>query len=170
MFLTTFRSTKSHALNSLSLHPCCISRRSSNKFNYSTINSAFLAGVNLETRALHKFISAGMTASAPYVRENEVFPMDLLGVVRYAHRTLGNSSAYRHLAPSNLFFNPFTMALLVASAWPLLCGYAGVEYLFLMPRLLQNSWKLCYQTTTHYLRPETLVPRTSSLCFSIQTS
>lgn len=32
--------------------------------------------------------------------------MDLLGVVWYAHKTLGNSSAYLPLLPSNLFFNP----------------------------------------------------------------
>ena len=83
-----------------------------------------------------------MTASAPYVRENGVSPVDLLRVVWYAQRTLGNSSAHLPLVPSNLFFNPFIMALLVALAWPLLYGYAGVEYLFMMPRLLQNSWKV----------------------------
>ena len=93
------------------------SQCSSNKSNCLTINSAFLAGENPETQALHKFISVGMTASVPYVRENKVSLVDLLGVVRYAHRTLGNSSAHLPLAPSNLFFNPFTMALLVASAW-----------------------------------------------------
>ena len=39
------------------------------------------------------FTSAGITASAPYVKENEVSPVDLRGVVRYVHKTLGNSSA-----------------------------------------------------------------------------
>ena len=72
--------------------------------------------MNLETRALHKFTSAGMTASAPYVKENGVSSMDLLEVVRYTHRTLGNSFAHLPLAPSNLLFNLFTMALLVALA------------------------------------------------------
>ena len=67
--------------------------RSFNKFNCFSINSEFLARLNPKTGALHKFISDGMTASAPYVRENEVSLVDLLGVVRYAHRTLGNSSA-----------------------------------------------------------------------------
>ena len=56
-----------------------------------------------------------MTASAPYVRENGVSPVDLLGVVQYAHKTLGSSSAHLPLVLSNLFFNPFTIALLVAS-------------------------------------------------------
>ena len=118
------------------------SRCFSNKSNCLTINSAFLAGENPETWALHKFISAGMAASAPYVTENGVSPMDLLGVVRYAHRTLGNSSTHLLLAPSNLFFNLFRMVLLVASAWLLLCRYAGVEYLFLIPMLLQNLRKV----------------------------
>ena len=137
VFPVTFQSTMSLAPNSLFLTSLC----SSNKFNYASINSEFLMGLNLETRALHKFTSIGMTASALYVRENGVSPMDLLDVVRYAHSTLGNSSAHLSFAPSNLFFNPFIMALLVASAWPLLCRYAGVEYLFVMPRLSQNSWK-----------------------------
>ena len=57
------------------------SRCSSNKFNCLTINSAFLVGVNLETRVLQKFILVGMIAFAPYVRENAVSPVDLLGVV-----------------------------------------------------------------------------------------
>ena len=48
--------------------------------------------------------------------ENRDSPVDLLKVVWYAYRTLGNSSAHLPLAPSNLLLNPFTMALLVASA------------------------------------------------------
>ena len=117
------------------------SRRSSNRFNCFSVNFEFLVRLNPETRVLHKFTSAIMTASTPYVRKNEVSPVDLLEVIRYAYRTLGNFSAYLPLAPSNLLFNPFTMALLVASAWLLLYGYAGVEYRFMMPRLLQNSQK-----------------------------
>ena len=91
-------------------------------------------GSNLETRALHKFTSAGITVYAPYVREKGVSPMDLLRVVWYAHKTLGNSSAHLPLEPSNLLFNPFTIALFVASAWPLLCEYVGVEYWFKIGR------------------------------------
>ena len=74
------------------------SRRSSNKSNCLIINSAFLAGENPKTQALHKFIPVGMTASVPYVRENGVSLVDFLGVVRYAHITLGNSLAYLPLA------------------------------------------------------------------------
>ena len=55
-----------------------------------------------------------MTAFVPYVRENGVSPVDLLGVVWYAHRILGNSSARLPLVPSNLLFNSFTITLLVA--------------------------------------------------------
>ena len=57
-----------------------------------------------------------MIAFAPYVREKWVSLRDLLEVVRYAHRTLGNSFAHLPLEPSNLLFNPFTIALFVASA------------------------------------------------------
>ena len=61
-----------------------------------------------------------MTASAPYIKKNGVSLVDLLGVVQYAHKTLGSSLAHLPFVPSNLFFNPFTVALLVALAWPLL--------------------------------------------------
>ena len=97
--------------------------------------------MNLATWALHKFTSADMTASASYVRENGVSLMDLLGFIQYAHKTLGSSLAHLSLAPSNLFFNLPTIALLVASTWLLLYGYAGVEYLFLILRSLQIFWK-----------------------------
>ena len=56
-----------------------------------------------------------MTASVMYVRENGVSLVDLLGVIQYAHKTLDSSSAHLPLIPSNLFFNPFTIALLVVS-------------------------------------------------------
>ena len=118
-----------------------ISRYSSSKSKRFTINPSFWAGANSETRALHRFISTGMAIFAPYVRENEVSPVDLLGVVRYTHKTLGSSSAHLPFALSSIFFNPFTIALLVALAWPLLWGYVRVEYLFLIPRSLQNSRK-----------------------------
>ena len=130
VFPTTFRSTRSPTPNSLFLTSLLYlqarfcwysanrivvdSRRSSNRFNCISINFEFSVGLNPKTWALHKFTSAGMTASASYVRENEVSPVDLLGVVRYAHRTLVNSSAHLPLAPFNLLFKLFTMALLVA--------------------------------------------------------
>ena len=132
VFPITFRSTRSPTPNSLFLTSllylraslCWYSTRcivadsqcSSSMLNCFIKNSKFSAGLNPETQALHKFTSTSMTASTPYVRENGVSPVDLLGVVRYTHRTLGNSSAHPPLAPSNLLFNQFTMALLVASA------------------------------------------------------
>ena len=97
--------------------------------------------LNSETHALHKLTSIGIMASAPYVRENRVSLVDLRGVIRYAQKTLGSSSAQLPFAPSSLLFRPFTITLFTASAWPLLWEYAGEEYLFLMPRLLQNSRK-----------------------------
>ena len=73
-------------------------------------------GKNPETRAPHKFTSNGMTTSVPYIRENGISPIDLLEVVQYAHKTMGSSSAQLPLVSSNLFFNPFIIALLVALA------------------------------------------------------
>ena len=96
---------------------------------------------NLETHALHKLTSVGIIASPPYVSENKVSPVDLLGVVRYAHRTFGNFSAHIPFVPSNPFLSPFIIVLLITLAWTLLYGYAEVEYLFLISRLLQNFRK-----------------------------
>ena len=117
------------------------SRYSSSKSRCSIIISSFWTGLNPSIRALHTFTSTGMTASAPYVRENGVSLVDLRGVVRYAHKTLGSFSAQLPLAPSNVLFNPFRIALLTALACPLLWGYAGVDYLFMMPRSRQKSQK-----------------------------
>ena len=154
---TTFHSTKSPTLNSLlftfllyrqasfcwylASRMVANSRHSSNRSNYFTINLSFLVGTNPVTWVLHKFTSTDITASTLYIRENVVSPVYLLGIVQYAHKTLGSSLSYVPLAPSNLFFNLFIIALLVASAWPLLCGYIGVEYLFLILRSLQNLQK-----------------------------
>ena len=115
MFPTTFRSTKSPVLNSLiftSLLYCQASfcwysasrividsLHSSNRSSNFTINSLFLVGINPKTRALHKFTLASMTTSTSYVRENGVSPLDLLGVVRYAQKTLDSSSAHLPLTP-----------------------------------------------------------------------
>lgn len=55
---------------------------SSNESSCFTISSSFLERENLETQALHKFTSVGMTALSPYVSENGVSLVDLLGVVR----------------------------------------------------------------------------------------
>ena len=90
------------------------------KYQISSIISSLWARLNSSTRVLHKFTSAGMIASALYVKENGVSPVDLRGVIRYAHKTLGSSSAQFPMAPSNLFFNPLRIVLLMASACPLL--------------------------------------------------
>ena len=156
-FPTVLLNTKSLALNSLLLTSWLYqqasfcwysasfivadSQCSCNKSNCFTISSLFLQGTNLETRALHNLTSVGIITFPLYVSENGVSLVDLLGVVQYAHRTFGNSSAHIPFIPSNLFFNPVTIALLVTLTWPLLYGHAKVEYLFLISRLLQNFWK-----------------------------
>ena len=62
--------------------------------------------------------SKRMTASAPYIIEKEVSPVDLRGVVLYVQSTCGISSAHLPFASSNLFFNPLNMTLFTASACP----------------------------------------------------
>ena len=185
-FPTTFRSTKSSTLNSLlftsllycqasfcwysASHTITNSCHSSNRSSYFTINSPFLVGTNPVTQAPHWFNSAYMTTSTPYVRENRVSPVELLGVVQYAHETLGSSSAHLPLMPANLFFNPFTIALLVASTWPLLCESAGWNACSWYRDHYRTCERLCYQITTRYQIPRTLVLQISLLYSSIQTS
>ena len=68
-----------------------------------------------------KPFSSGIIASAPYVIEKGVSPVDFRGVVRYVQRTCGNSSTHFPFASSNLFLNPFTMTLLTVLAYPFPC-------------------------------------------------
>ena len=146
------------------------SRRSSSMSNYFIINSEFLTGLNPETWALHKFTSTSITTSAPYVRENRVSPVDLLGVVQYAHRTLGNSSIHPPLAPSNLLFNLFTIALLMASAWHCSVGMLGWNTDLWCWGCHKTHEKPYYQTATHYLTLRISVLQILSLYSSTQTS
>ena len=89
---------------------------SSNESSCFTINSSFSANVNPDTRALYRLISTGMTAFALYVKEYGVSLVDLLEVVRYAHKMFGNSSVHLPLVPSSLLFSPLITTLLVVSA------------------------------------------------------
>ena len=96
------------------------SQYSSNKSKCSIINPLLRTGVNSLTCALHRLTSAGILASALYDKKNGVSHVNFLGVIRFAHRMLGSSSAHLPFASSSLFFNLFIIALLVASACPLL--------------------------------------------------
>src|SRR6266702_2939836 len=73
--------------------------------------------------------------------EKGVSPVERRGVVRYVQSTCGSSSTHFPFASSSLFLSPLTITLLTASACLLPCGYAGVEYLFLMPSSEQYSLK-----------------------------
>ena len=69
-----------------------------------------------------KPFSRGITASAPYVIEKRVSPVDFRGVVQYVQMTCGISSIHFPFASSNLFLSSFTMTLLTVSACPFPCG------------------------------------------------
>lgn len=93
---------------------------------------------NWSVLSVGKPISKGMIALESYVMDKGVSSVDFLGIVWYAHNTWGSSST---LVSSNLFFNPSTIILFVAFAWPLPWGYAGVEYLLFMPKSQQYLQK-----------------------------
>ncbi|KAJ9542613.1 LOW QUALITY PROTEIN: hypothetical protein OSB04_029119 [Centaurea solstitialis] len=63
--------------------------------------------------------SIGNTASHPYTKEYGVCPVDVLGVVRFVHRTEGSSSTHLPFAPFNLLRIELTTTLLLDSASPL---------------------------------------------------
>ena len=83
--------------------------------------------------------SASKTASQQYTREKGVWPVEVLGVVRLAHKILGNSSAYLPCWAASLLLIPVMMALLLASACLLACGYRGVDVVRVIFHSLQNS-------------------------------
>ncbi|CAA0829327.1 early nodulin-like protein 6, partial [Striga hermonthica] len=71
-------------------------------------------------------ISTGRRASIPYTIMNDDWPVELLGVVRYAHRTVVSSSIQAPDAFSSRFFSPCKMVLFVTSTCPLsflACGF-----------------------------------------------
>ena len=113
------------------------SPHSSAKSRLREMSCSLLLPRNWSDLNVGKPISVGITASDPYVIENGVSLVDLLGVVRYVYKTWGNSSTHLPLASSSLFLKLSTITLFVTSAWPLLYGCDGVEYLFFIPRSQQ---------------------------------
>ena len=65
---------------------------------------------------VEKPISIRIIASDPYIIEIGVSLVDLLGVVRYVHKTWGNSSTHLPLASSGLFFKLSIITLFVTFA------------------------------------------------------
>ena len=63
-------------------------------------------------------VSIGKTASHPYTKEKGVYPVDVLGVVRFPHKTDGSSSTYLPFADFNLFLIGLIIVLLLDSARP----------------------------------------------------
>ena len=63
-------------------------------------------------------VSIGKTASHPYIKEKGVCLVDVLGVVRFAHKTDGNSSTHLPFADLNLFLIELIIVLLLDSAKP----------------------------------------------------
>ena len=119
---------------------------------YSNYKKKSLLGVKELVLSVGNPVSRGITISAPKVIEKEVSLMDLWGVVRYVQRTCGNSSTHFPFALSSLFLSPLTMTLSIASACPFPWGYAGVEYLLVMPKSQQyllkaflSNWSLLFE-------------------------
>ena len=68
-----------------------------------------------------------MTASAPYASPNGVSPIGVLVVVRYAHRTFGNSLGQIPFAPSSRVLMILSKDRFVTLTCPLAYGCAGDE-------------------------------------------
>ena len=65
----------------------------------------------------------------------------VLVVVLYAHRTLGNSSGHAPFASSNRALMILSRARFVTFVWPLAWGWPGDENQFLIPNPEQKSLK-----------------------------
>ena len=57
------------------------------------------------------------------------------------YMSIGHATTLLPIFPSSLFLSPFTMTLLIASACQFPWGYAGVEYLLVIPRSQQYLLK-----------------------------
>ena len=82
--------------------------------------------------------SAGIIHFDSYTRANGVSLFAHLGVVRCDHKTPSSSSAYLPFLASNHFLGPSMLVLLMFTAWPLHCGYLGVD---LVTRIFYFSQK-----------------------------
>ena len=97
---------------------------SSAKFRFKSSRFWLIFGLSTMSECrVGRPISVGITAAVPYTIANRFSPIEEYFVVLYAHNTLGNSSAHFPLLCSRFFLIMFRMALFVASAYPLLCGY-----------------------------------------------
>ena len=111
--------------------------RSSSVVSKSLVMALAFDFSGISARTVGIPISMGMMASILYVR---VSGDTLVGwlVVLYAHKTVGSSFTHFPLVECRRFFRADRRVLLDVSAWPLLCGYRGVEFRFLIFNLLQK--------------------------------
>ena len=72
-------------------------------------------------------ISAGMTASFPYVNQNGVSHVSVLAVILYVHSMLGNSLGHMPFALSSRVLIILSKDRFVTSTSTLACGWAGEE-------------------------------------------
>ena len=86
--------------------------------------------------------SAGIIHSTLCTRANGVSPIARLEVVRCDHKTPSSSSAYLPFLVSNRFLSLSRMVLLIVSAWPLHCGYLGVNFVNRILHFLQKASNL----------------------------
>ncbi|GKE20236.1 hypothetical protein Tco_1431748, partial [Tanacetum coccineum] len=93
-----------------------------NKSKFIPRASLFFVRSTPVIRSVGMSISAGMTASVPYVSENGVSPLLDLIIVRWAHRTCGSSSIQSLLLSSSLAFIPSPKLLFALSTRPFACG------------------------------------------------
>ena len=100
--------------------------------------SSSRSGSNL-LRTLGNSTSAGIMYSVLYTRAKGVSPVARLGVVRWDQRTPSSSSAHLPFLASKRFFSPSRMVLLIVSAFPLHCGYLGVDLLSRIFYFSQNA-------------------------------
>ena len=99
--------------------------------------------------------STRITTLVPQVSLKGVSPVQVLVVVLYTHKTLGNSSGHAPLASSNLALMILSGVWFVTFVCSFVCGCLGDENQFLIPRLKQKSLKLWL--SNYYLLFDTIV-------------
>ncbi|GJX34233.1 hypothetical protein Tco_0245790 [Tanacetum coccineum] len=95
---------------------------SSLRSKFISKDSSFFIKSTSAVRSVGMPISAGMTASVPYVSENGVSPLLDLIMVRCAHRTCESSPIQSLLLSSNQALIPSSKLLFALSTKPFVCG------------------------------------------------
>ena len=97
--------------------------------NHSSRTSSSSILIAAAMRRIKTMYSIGMIASFPYTNLNDVYPVNLLQVVRYSHNTIGIFKSQSLRFALHTFVSACSNTLLNYSMVPFSCGWYGLLFL-----------------------------------------